>query len=279
MPHGESWLSLLLKAPYQKLLHWAEGFGTGWFFGSHVAVQHLLSIALVSLLILIFGLRARSQLAAAKGDILPEARLSARTAMELLIDALLKLMQFAMPYEAALRHVWLIGTLGCFILFSNLIGLVPGFVPPTENLNTTFACGTFVFIYYNFYAFSKLGMGHLAHMANPVGEWWGWFLAPLFLPVEMISHCIRPCSLAIRLMCNIAGDHLVMAIFIGLFPLFLPIPFLGLGLFVALIQTFIFLLLSCVYIGEVEEAIAHHKAAHEHAQAHVVAAVKRATAH
>jgi F-type H+-transporting ATPase subunit a len=177
MPHGESWLSLLLKGPYGQLLHWVEGFGHGWFFGSHVAVQHLLSILLVSAFLFLFALRARSQLLAAGEDILPEDKLSARTMMELLLDALLKLMQFTMPYEAALKHVWIVGALGCFILFSNLLGLIPGFVPPTENLNTTFACGTFVFIYYNFYAFSKLGMGHLAHIANPVGEWWGWSLA------------------------------------------------------------------------------------------------------
>jgi F0F1-type ATP synthase membrane subunit a len=101
-------------------------------------------------------------------------------------------------------------------------------------------------------------------MANPVGEPWGWFLAPLFLPVEIISHCIRPVSLSVRLLCNIAGDHLVMGVFVGIFPLLLPLPFLALGLFVAVIQVFIFTLLSCVYIGEVEAIVEHHLAGHAH---------------
>jgi F-type H+-transporting ATPase subunit a len=106
-------------------------------------------------------------------------------------------------------------------------------------------------------------------MANPVGEPWGWFLAPIFLPVELISHCVRPVSLSVRLLCNIAGDHLVLGVFIGLaamifggLPILLPIPFLALGLFVALVQTFVFTLLSCVYIGEVEHNIEHHAHAH-----------------
>jgi F-type H+-transporting ATPase subunit a len=105
-------------------------------------------------------------------------------------------------------------------------------------------------------------------MANPAGEWWGWFMAPLFLPVEIISHCIRPVSLSVRLLCNIAGDHLVLGVFVGIFPLLLPIPFIALGLFVALVQVFIFTLLSCVYIGEVEANIEHHMHAHAHGEEH-----------
>jgi F-type H+-transporting ATPase subunit a len=226
-------------------------------------VQHIAAMLLTALIMLLLALRARGQLASA-GDILPDKTLSARTVVELLMDSVLTVMQFAMPYRAALRHFWIIGTLAFFILFSNLLGLIPGFIPPTENFNTTFACGSIVFIYYNYQAFRRLGLGHLAHLANPVGEPWGWFLAPLFLPVEMISHCIRPASLSIRLLCNIAGDHMVMGVFVGIFPLIVPLPFLALGLFVALIQTFIFILLSCVYIGEVEANVEHHLAAHAH---------------
>lgn len=283
MPEGHSWLSVLLDRSghlHEKLLHFVESFGGGWFFGSHVMVQHVLSMLLVTLLMLVLGLRARSQLDSAKGDVLPEERLTARTLVELIMEGLLTVMQFAMPREAALRHFWLIGTLGFFILFSNLLGLIPGFVPPTESFNTTLACGTFVFLYYNAYAMYRLGMSHLTHLANPVGETWGWFLSPLFIIVEPISHMVRPCSLGIRLMCNIAGDHLVLSIFVGIFPFLLPMPFLGLGLFVALIQTFIFVLLASVYVGEVEDNIAHHAhhAAHEHAhQAHAEHAVAQPT--
>ncbi len=260
MPHGQSWLSFL--PGYHAFEHWIAGFGPSWLFKGPVHVQHLAAIVLTALFMLLLALRARGQLMAAKGDILPDRKLTARNIVELIMDGILTIMQFAMSYQAALRHFWLVGALAFFILFSNLLGLIPGFLPPTENFNTTFACGSIVFVYYNFTAFRKLGFGHIAHMANPVGEPWGWFLAPLFLPVEIISHCIRPISLSVRLLCNIAGDHLVMGVFVGIFPLLLPLPFLALGLFVALIQVFIFTLLSCVYIGEVEAMVEHHLAAH-----------------
>jgi F-type H+-transporting ATPase subunit a len=261
MPHGKSWLSFV--PGFHQLEEIVSRFGPSWLFNGLVHVQHLAAMVLTAVIMLVLAGLARKQLATAS-DILPDKRFSARTIVELLMDGVLTIMQFAMPYRAALRHFWIIGTLAFFILFSNLLGLIPGFVPPTENFNTTFACGSIVFIYYNYQGFRRLGLGHLGHMANPVGEWWGWFLAPLFLPVEMISHCIRPASLSIRLLCNIAGDHLVMGVFVGIFPLLLPLPFLALGLFVALIQTFIFTLLSCVYIGEVEANIEHHLAAHAH---------------
>ncbi|MEO1231280.1 MAG: F0F1 ATP synthase subunit A [Myxococcota bacterium] len=262
--HPPMWLENL--PGYAAMAHWLESFGHGWLFGSHVHVQHVAAILLVSLVIFLFAIFARRGLEQSKDQILPDATLTPRNAMELVIEALLSLMQSTMSREAALRHFWIIMPMALFILFSNLLGLIPGFLPPTESFNTTFACGTIIFIYYNAYAFLKLGGGHLAHMANPVGESWGWALAPIFLPVEIISHFVRPVSLSIRLLCNVAGDHLILSVFIGLsamifggLPLFLPIPFLALGLFVALVQTFVFTLLSCVYIGEVEHNIeAHH---------------------
>ncbi len=260
MPDHHSWLNFV--PGFGAFEHAIEHGQAGWLFGSAVHVQHIAAMLLVVLVMLMLALAARGGLQRSKEDFLPDANLSARNMVELLLEGLLSVMQFTMTREKALKHVWLIGTLGLFILFSNLLGLIPGFLPPTENFNTTFACATMVFVYYNFYAFKNLGLGHLAHMANPVGEPWGWFLAPLFLPVEIISHFIRPLSLSMRLFCNIAGDHLVMAVFVGIFPLILPVPFVALGTFVALLQTFVFILLSCVYIGEVEANIAHHHEAH-----------------
>ncbi len=265
MPEHQSWLSFF--PGYHALERWVDRLGPGWLFYEPVHVQHLAAMLLVILLMGGLALAARRGLRRAK-DILPDEKLTARNVVELIMETLLNLMQFTMSRQAAIRHFWIIGTLAFFILFSNLLGLIPGFLPPTENFNTTFACGTISFTYYNFYAFRKLGLGHLAHMANPVGAWWGWFMAPLFFPVEVISHCVRPVSLSIRLMCNIAGDHLVLGVFVGLFPFLVPLPFVALGLFVAVVQTFIFILLSCVYIGEVEANIEHHLQAHAEAHAH-----------
>ncbi|MBK8012690.1 MAG: F0F1 ATP synthase subunit A [Deltaproteobacteria bacterium] len=275
MPEHTSWLNW---APgYHALEAWIEGFGKGWLLGSSVHVQHVAAALLVLVLLTLLAVLARNGLK--KGDILPDEKLTPRNIVELLIEGVLSIMTSAMSRDAALRHLWVIGPLGFFILFSNLLGMIPGFLPPTESFNTTFACATLVFVYYNAYAFYRLGLGHLAHLANPVGEWWGWFLAPLFLPVELISHFIRPVSLSVRLLCNIAGDHLVMAAFLGLLPipLFYPIPILALGLFVAFIQAFVFLLLSSVYIGEVEANIEHHLA-HRHGHDDVRAAGHQAQA-
>jgi F-type H+-transporting ATPase subunit a len=261
MPEHHSWLNYI--PGYGALDHWAHATGPGWLFANPVHFQNVAAMLLVILILALLAFSARGGLARAK-DILPDDKLTARNVVELIMETLLSIMQFTMSREAALRHFWIVGTLAFFVLFSNLLGLIPGFLPPTENFNTTLACATLTFTYYNFYAFRKLGLGHIVHLANPVGEWWGWLMAPLFLPVEIISHCIRPVSLSVRLLCNIAGDHLVLGVFVGIFPLLLPIPFIALGLFVALVQTFIFTLLSCVYIGEVEANIEHALHAHGH---------------
>ena len=274
MPQHHSWFSFIPGFESFERSISALGGGEGWLFSEAIHVQHIVALFLVLLVMFALAVFARQGLAKAEaGDVLPDSTLTARNAVELLMEGILNLMQFTMSREAALRHFWIVGPLAFFILFSNLLGLIPGFLPPTESFNTTFACGTVVFVYYNIYALRRLGLGHIDHMANPVGEPWGYFLAPLFLPVELISHCIRPVSLSVRLLCNIAGDHLVLAVFIGIAPFLLPIPFMALGLFVALVQTFIFTLLSCVYIGEVEANIEHHEHAHgHHGEGHEAAA-------
>jgi len=261
MPPGKSWLSYI--PGYDGLSHYFEVQFHG-VMGSHVIIQHLVAAIFVILCLTVLAFIARGQLGDKDGDILPDGKFSAKTIVELVMNFVLMIMQFAMPYKTALKHFPVLGTLGFFILFSNLLGLVPGFLPPTENWNTTVACALIVFVYYNGYALMKLGAGHIAHMANPLGESWSWVMAPLFLPIELISHCIRPFSLSVRLLCNIAGDHMIMAVFISIFPFLLPLPFLGLGLFVSCLQAFVFLLLSSVYIAEVEDIILHHEHAHAH---------------
>ncbi len=271
--HHSSWFDVIFPFIHEDTRAWFREIGNeGWLFADPIEIQHLAAIVIVLVLLLVLALFARRGLGRVPdGDILPDSTLTPRNTVELLLEGLLGIMQFTMSRKAALRHVWLIGPLALFILISNLLGLVPGFLPPTDNFNTTFACGALVFVYYNGYALYRMGFGHIAHMANPVGEPWGWVLAPLFLPIELISHSIRPISLSVRLLCNIAGDHLVLLVFVSIFAWFLPIPFIGLGLFVALVQTFVFTLLSCVYIGEVETNIEHHEHIH-HGEGHAAEA-------
>jgi len=149
----------------------------------------------------------------------------------------------------------LIGTAGLFILTSNLLGNIPGFQPPTANWNTTVALAVTVFLSYNYFGIRKHGLlNYLKHFCGPI-----WWLAPLMFPIEFIGHLARPVSLSIRLFGNIFGEESVIVILLSLVWLVMPyfiwlIIMLPLSLFTAAVQTFVFLMLSMVYIaGAVEE--------------------------
>ena len=224
------------------------------------------SLALLVMIVIFFlSMRARAQLNASQdGGIVPDAEISVRNIFELVLESLYNQMKTIIGDDAA-RYFPVIGTLALYIFFCNVLGLIPGFLPPTDNWNTTFSCAIFVFVYYNYHGLRVNGFNHIVHLANPIGETWGWLLAPLMFPIEVISHLARPFSLGVRLATNMVGDHAVLAAFLGLVPVLLPIPFLALGLLVCTIQTFVFVLLSIIYIAlAVEEA--HH--GDEHHEAH-----------
>ena len=144
----------------------------------------------------------------------------------------------------------LIATFALFILVCNLIGLVPGFYPPTANLNTNAALALTVFVMTHVVGFKKHGIGYLKHFMGPI-IW----LAPLMFVIEIIGHLARPLSLTLRLFGNMYGHEIVLMIFLALVPLFLPIPMMLMGVLVAFIQTFVFTLLAMIYIaGALEEA-------------------------
>jgi len=148
----------------------------------------------------------------------------------------------------------LIGTCAFFILFSNAMGLVPGFLPPTSVLNITLGCGVIIFLATHIYGVKENGLAYFKHFLGPI-----WWMAPLMLPIELVSHFVRPISLGVRLMANMTADHMVLSIFIGLVPFVIPIPMYVLGTIVVAVQTLVFCLLSTVYISM---AIEHH----EHAE-------------
>jgi len=144
----------------------------------------------------------------------------------------------------------LIATFALFILVSNLIGLIPGFSPPTANLNTNAALALTVFVMTHVIGIKKHGAAYFKHFMGPV-----WWLAPLIFIIEIIGHLARPLSLTLRLFGNMFGHELVLMIFFSLVPLFLPIPMMLMGVLVAFIQTFVFTLLAMIYIaGALEEA-------------------------
>ena len=131
-----------------------------------------------------------------------------------------------------------------FIWGQNLLGLFPGFLPATENMNTTFALGVFSFLAYNYWGFEKQGFAYLKQFLGHV-----MFMAPLFIFIELLSHIFRPLSLGLRLFGNMKGDHVVIGIFLDLVPVFIPVIFYFLGLFVCTLQAFVFTILSMVYVS------------------------------
>ncbi|MBE9535827.1 MAG: F0F1 ATP synthase subunit A [Proteobacteria bacterium] len=144
----------------------------------------------------------------------------------------------------------LIATLGLFIFLSNLLGLIPGFMPPTANLNTTAACAIIVFVITHFIGLKEHGFHYVKHFMGPV-----WWLSPLIFPIEIVGHLSRPISLSMRLFGNMTGHELVVMILLFLVPIGVPVLMSIMGLLVAFIQAFVFALLSMIYLaGALEEA-------------------------
>ena len=144
----------------------------------------------------------------------------------------------------------LIATLAIFILVSNLIGLVPGFFPPTANINTTAACAVIVFLSTHVVGIKHHGLHYLKHFMGPIA-----WLAPIMFFIEVIGHLSRPVSLTLRLFGNMNGHELVLMIFFGLAPFLVPLPMMLMGVLVSFIQAFVFMLLAMIYIqGSLEEA-------------------------
>lgn len=144
----------------------------------------------------------------------------------------------------------LIATLALFVLVSNLIGLIPGFFPPTANINTTAACAVVVFISTHIVGLKHHGLGYIKHFLGPIA-----WLAPIMFFIEVIGHMSRPVSLTLRLFGNMNGHELVLMIFFGLAPFLVPLPMMLMGVLVSFIQAFVFMLLAMIYIqGSLEHA-------------------------
>jgi F-type H+-transporting ATPase subunit a len=139
--------------------------------------------------------------------------------------------------------------LGLFILCCNLLGVIPGFESPTATPIVPLGCALVAFVYYQCQGFKHGGIGYLKHFLGPV-----WWLSWLMLPIELISHLARVLSLTIRLFANMFAGDMVTLVFFSLVPLGVPILFLGLHIGVSLLQTYIFVLLTTVYLqGAVAE--------------------------
>lgn len=148
------------------------------------------------------------------------------------------------------RYIALFGTVFIFILFANLIGIIPGFESPTMFPYVPVGCALVTFFYYNIVGVQAHGVGkYLAHFAGPMP-----ILAPLMIPIELISHLARPLSLSIRLFANMYAGEQVTLVFLSLTYFLVPALFMGLHVFVSFLQAYIFTLLTMMYVGA---AVAH----------------------
>lgn len=205
---------------------------------------HIIGFALVLGLMLFAGVRIRARYAAL-GDqaVIPDRTWTLRNVVESLYEALYNVFEGVLGHHDAARYAPMLLTIFTVIFLLNVLGEVPGFPAPTKALGLNTGMALFVFFWYQIEGFKANGIGYLKHFLGPV-----WWLAPLMLVIELVSHFVRPVTLAIRLTGNMNGDHLALEIFHSLVAVGLPVVFLALGLFVCLVQAFVFTLLSALYL-------------------------------
>jgi F-type H+-transporting ATPase subunit a len=195
-----------------------------------------------AVLILFLGLSSR------KFQIIPS---KLQSVLELIIQAFESLLVDIIG-ESGKKYLPLVATIGLFIFSCNIIGLVPGMMSPTSKLNVTVGCALVVFFYYHWQGIKTQGVfRYLKHFTGPIP-----LLAPLFFPIEVISHFSRPVSLSLRLYGNIFAEELLIVVIASIIPFFLPLPFMVIALLTAVIQAGVFVLMACVYIGG---AVAHEE--------------------
>lgn len=205
---------------------------------------HVVTAGFVLLLIALATLLIHWRLKKTEERLIPATRFSLVNLFEVLVEGILGLMESVIGPKAP-QYFPLIGSLFIYIFLCNLMGVIPGMLPPTDNVNTNFACSLTVFFYYNYVGIKENGFAnYMRHFMGPI-----LWLGPLMFVIEMIGHLVRPLSLSLRLFGNITGDHLVLGIFSDLVPVAVPVLFLALGVFVSFIQAFVFSLLSLIYVA------------------------------
>lgn len=261
MGDHDTWYTLL---PFWHDLEHAleEGLRRDWqvlmFQATHFTLTHVMGALLAIVLILVATMRYRASIRDETKGVVPPRRFGLAAMVDGFVGYTFQLASDVMGEEEAKKWLPFVGTLGLFIFCCNIQGLIPGLLPPTDTLKTNLALSLIVFVIYQGVGIRRGGLSYLGHMAGPKLGGFPWMF-PLLLPVEIISHFARPVSLSLRLMGNIMADHKVVLAVASLIALLVPVPFLMLGVMVAIVQTMVFTLLTIIYIGvAIEEASAHH---------------------
>ncbi len=146
--------------------------------------------------------------------------------------------------EKGRKYFPLIASIGLFVFFGNLLGIIPGLESPTANLNTTMALALLVFFIYNFEGIRENGVDYFKHFLGPFRA-----MAPVFVIIELLSHLSRPVTLALRLFANMTGGELISVVLIMLVPFLIPMPVMLIHLIAVFLQTYVFVVLTTVYIA------------------------------
>ena len=207
------------------------------WFGWHIPDHVLMALLVLVVSLIIFPLASR--------NFSKDNPSNFQHFLEFIVGGLKNLLEEIIGHGAGQRFLYIIGAFMTFIFLSNIFGIFFVLQPPTGNVLTTFGLSLTAFLYYNWVGLKKQGFGnYVKHFMGPVA-----WLAPLMFPIELIGHFARILSLGMRLFGNIFGEHTATGIFMGILPLLLPWPMMGLGIFGATLQTFVFIMLTMVYIG------------------------------
>jgi F-type H+-transporting ATPase subunit a len=209
------------------------------FLENHYVPEHVTYTLFVIVILSLLSVLATRRLAVYPG--------MAQNVMEVIIGGFDSLLNEIMGHNGR-KFFPLVATIGLFILFSNLVGIIPGFESPTANINTNAAMAIIVFLSTHVVGLKEHGFKYFKQFLGPV-----WWLTPLMLPIELISHISRPLSLTFRLFGNIKGEDIVLLVVLFLVPYFVPIPVFILMIFTSLVQTLVFMLLTMMYIAGASE--------------------------
>ncbi len=228
-----------MEHPYLFFVNLFDLMGLEHFAATY---KHVIYSWVVMILLIILG-----SLGARKVSLIPN---KAQNLFEIIISGIEDFM-VSITGEEGRWFFPLAATIAIYVFVSNMMGLIPGFFPPTANINTPLSCALVVFFFTHFIGVKYHGVKYIKHFLGPA-----WWLAPLILPIEIIGHLARVLSLTFRLFGNMMGHELVLMILFGLAgAFFAPLPIMGLGILVCFIQAFIFFILSVMYFtGAMEEA-------------------------
>jgi len=208
---------------------------------------HVATAGAAGAILVVTAVAGRAVLGKGDAAVAPADKFSLKGFFEAFIEFIVGVTDMVVGEEGR-KFVPLFAAVFFYVWINNLVGLLPGMTPATDNINTTLALGLFSFAVYNFYGFKEHGIAYLKQFLGP-------FL-PLFLlmlPIELIGHFVRPLTLGLRLFGNIKADHAVVSVFVEMFEKswFIPVPaiFYGMGIFVASMQAFVFTMLTMIYVA------------------------------